>query len=204
MTNRPHRARLPSGASFRGPLEGLMERNLAEHACYLQRGTPGMVVRETDDLLIADSGMDNDSFNFVGAARFTEENALDRIAVTIAGLEVLERPFAWRVGPASTPPGLAGLLTAAGLPATETEPAMYLWLAGEPASSAPGTAGIAGQSGPAGQSGAAGQSDVGNRVSGKREAAQHDEIADRGGQRGNDRTRDKCRVDARARKERAH
>ncbi|MFY9890514.1 MAG: hypothetical protein WAK71_19510, partial [Streptosporangiaceae bacterium] len=125
MTNRPHRARLPSGASFGGPLEGLMERNLAEHACYLQRGTPGMVVRETDDLLIADSGLDNDSFNFVGAARFTAENALDRIAVTIAGLEVLERPFAWRVGPASTPPGLAGLLTAAGRPATETEPAMY-------------------------------------------------------------------------------
>ncbi len=114
MTNRPHRARLPSGASFRGPLEGPMERNLAEHACYLQRGTPGMVVRETDDLLIADSGLDNDSFNFIGAARFTAENALGRIAVTIAGLEALERPFAWRVGPASTPAGLAGLLTAAG------------------------------------------------------------------------------------------
>ena len=116
MTDRPHQARLPPGSRVSATLELPMELNLAEHVCYLQRDTPGMIVRETADLLIADSGLDNDSFNFVGMARFTAANALDRIAAAITGLEALQRPFAWRVGPASTPPGLSGLLAAAGLP----------------------------------------------------------------------------------------
>ena len=130
MTDRPDQAPLPAGAGVSATLELPMELNLAEHVCYLQRDTPGMIVRETADLLIADSGLDNDSFNFVGAARFTTASALDRIAVTIAGLEALERPFAWRVGPASTPSGLSGLLAAAGLPAIGTEPAMWRPLPG--------------------------------------------------------------------------
>jgi ribosomal protein S18 acetylase RimI-like enzyme len=115
-----------------GQLDGLerrMEHNIAEHACYLERGMPGMSVREHADLLIADSGFDDDTFNFVGAATFTPRTAAARIAETLQELAHTGRPFAWRVGPASTPANLSQLLTAAGLPSTAVEPAMWARLA---------------------------------------------------------------------------
>jgi len=102
-----------------------MEQNLAEHSSHLHRGTPGMSVQQTADLLIADCGLDDDSVNFVGAARFTAATARARIAETIAAVEATGRPFAWRVGPTSTPANLRALLADAGLPATEVEPAMW-------------------------------------------------------------------------------
>nr|WP_197682804.1 hypothetical protein [Jiangella sp. DSM 45060] len=42
-----------------------MERNLAEHACHLHRSMTGATVTEAGDLWIADSGMDDDTFNIV-------------------------------------------------------------------------------------------------------------------------------------------
>jgi GNAT superfamily N-acetyltransferase len=117
---------------MRGQLAGLelrMEQNLAEHACYLHRGMPGMTVRQEADLLIADSGLDDDTFNFVGSATFTPATAAARISEAMRELAPTGRPFAWRVGPASTPVNLSGLLTAAGLPPTAVEPAMWARLA---------------------------------------------------------------------------
>ena len=115
-----------------GQLAGLdlrLEHNLAEHACYLHRGMPGMTVRQRADLLIADSGLDDDTFNFVGAATFIPAAAEARISETLQELARTGRPFAWRVGPASTPANLCRLLTAAGLPPTAVEPAMWVRLA---------------------------------------------------------------------------
>jgi GNAT superfamily N-acetyltransferase len=102
-----------------------MERNLDEHASYLHQGMPGMTVRRAPDLLIVDSGLDDDTFNFVGSAAFTSATAADRITETRRELTPTGRPFAWRVGPASTPANLSALLTVAGLPATVVEPAMW-------------------------------------------------------------------------------
>jgi GNAT superfamily N-acetyltransferase len=116
-----------------GQLAGLelrVEENLVEHACHLQRGMPGMTVRRHADLLIADSGLDDDTFNFIGAATFTPASAASRIDQTIRELAGTARPFAWRVGPGSTPANLPSLLAAAGLPPTQVEPAMWARLAG--------------------------------------------------------------------------
>jgi GNAT superfamily N-acetyltransferase len=116
------------GTAVGGQLAGLalkMERNLAEHASYLHHGMPGMTVRQKSDLLIADSGLDDDTFNFVGSAAFASPTAADRITETMRELTPTGRPFAWRVGPASTPANLTALLTAAGLSATAIEPAMW-------------------------------------------------------------------------------
>ena len=110
-----------------------MECNLAEHASYLHRGMPGMTVLQSTDLLIADSGLHDDTFNFIGSAAFTSATAADRIAETERQLTPTGRPFAWRVGPASTPANLGALLTAAGLPATSVEPAMWARLGRLPA-----------------------------------------------------------------------
>jgi GNAT superfamily N-acetyltransferase len=109
-----------------------LELNLAEHACHLHRLTPGMTVNQAPDLLIADSGLDDDTFNFVGAARFTAGTASARLAETVAELSATGRQFAWRVGPASTPHDLAALLTAAGMPPVDAEPAMWRYLADLP------------------------------------------------------------------------
>ncbi|MFC7327911.1 GNAT family N-acetyltransferase [Marinactinospora rubrisoli] len=102
-----------------------VEQNLAEHACHLHRHLTGAAVTETDDLLVADSGLHDDTFNIVAAARFTVGTAPARIAETVRTLTATGRPFSWWVGPASTPPDLAARLTAAGLPATEHETAMW-------------------------------------------------------------------------------
>ncbi|WP_211245921.1 GNAT family N-acetyltransferase [Actinomadura oligospora] len=102
-----------------------MEQNLAEHACHLHRHTPGMTVADTGDLVIADSGLDDDTFNIVAIARFTPDTADARIADTIRTLSARRRPFSWWVGPASTPPDLPARLTAAGLEVSEQEVAMW-------------------------------------------------------------------------------
>ncbi|MFF4160654.1 hypothetical protein [Streptomyces sp. NPDC001678] len=103
-----------------------MERNLAEHACHLHRSMNGAAVTEAGDLLVADSGLDDDTFNVVAAARFTVTNATARITETArTPARTGRRRFSWWVGPASTPPDLTTLLTAAGLPASERETAMW-------------------------------------------------------------------------------
>ncbi len=102
-----------------------MEQNLAEHACHLHRRMERSTVTETDDLLIADSGLDDDTFNIVAAARFTADTAPARVEETLRALAATGRPFSWWVGPASTPPDLASLLTGAGLEASETEAGMW-------------------------------------------------------------------------------
>ncbi|HUQ56076.1 GNAT family N-acetyltransferase [Lentzea sp.] len=106
-----------------------MEQNLAEHACHLHRQLDDATVAETDDLLIADSGLDDDTFNIVVAARFTPSNVTTRIAETVRAVMATGRPFSWWVGPASTPADLGLRLVDAGPRAAETEAAMWLDLA---------------------------------------------------------------------------
>lgn len=109
-----------------------MERNLAEHACHLHRSMTGATVTEAGDLLIADSGLDDDTFNIVAAARFTAGDATARITETARALSRTGRRFSWWVGPASTPGDLTTRLTAAGLPASEHETAMWAELDDSP------------------------------------------------------------------------
>ncbi|MFF2120697.1 GNAT family N-acetyltransferase [Kitasatospora sp. NPDC058184] len=103
-----------------------MEQNLAEHACHLHRHLEHATVTETADLVVADSGLDDDTFNIVAAARFTADTAPSRIAETVRTLTGTGRPFSWWVSPATTPPDLPALLSAAGLQASETETGMCL------------------------------------------------------------------------------
>jgi GNAT superfamily N-acetyltransferase len=114
--------RFPAGLRHR------LEQNLAVHASWLHQNTPGMAVRRGGGLLIADSGVDDDTFNFVGAAALTIENAPDRVREVTAEVAATGRAFTWRVGPGSAPAGLSDLLARAGLPPTETEPAMWVSL----------------------------------------------------------------------------
>ncbi|MEV0674965.1 GNAT family N-acetyltransferase [Actinosynnema sp. NPDC050436] len=102
-----------------------MERNLAEHACHLHRELAGASVTETDDLLVADSGLPDDTFNIVAAARFAPGTAPTRTTEVVRSLAATGRPFSWWVGPSSAPGDLADHLRAAGLEASETETGMW-------------------------------------------------------------------------------
>jgi GNAT superfamily N-acetyltransferase len=117
-----------------------MESNLAEHACQLHRQLAGATVTAMTDLTIADSGLDDDTFNIVAGASFTPDNVSDRIADTVRVLRATGRAFSWHVGPASTPADLAGRLASAGLPATERESGMWAELPA--AAGRPGVTGL--------------------------------------------------------------
>ncbi|MFE6775188.1 GNAT family N-acetyltransferase [Streptomyces sp. NPDC057702] len=105
-----------------------MEDNLTAHACFPHRDLPGGAVTQAPDLTIADSGLPDDTFNIVTAARFDPAHAARRIDETTATLARTGRPFSWWVGPLATPDDLSQRLSAAGLPPSERETAMWATL----------------------------------------------------------------------------
>lgn len=115
-----------------------MEQNLAEHACHLHRDLADATVIQAGDLRIADSGLDDDTFNIVAAARFTPQTAHRRIAETLTLLDATGRTFSWWVGAVSTPTDLSGRLAAAGLRASEQESAMWAPIGPTPPAPLPG------------------------------------------------------------------
>lgn len=97
-----------------------MEDNCASHAGHLLGGAeePGT------DVVIADSGLADETFNLVCRARFAVEEAPDRVDGVLATVAATGRPFSWWVGPTSRPANLDALLRGRGLEASETEEAM--------------------------------------------------------------------------------
>ncbi|HEX9553390.1 MAG TPA: hypothetical protein VF983_09305 [Streptosporangiaceae bacterium] len=73
----------PATDTGEGDLLARMDLNLAEHACHLHRQLPGATVLQADDLVIADSGLDDDTFNIVARARFATQAAQRRITETL-------------------------------------------------------------------------------------------------------------------------
>jgi ribosomal protein S18 acetylase RimI-like enzyme len=111
-----------------------MDGNLAEHAGHLHRQAPGMAVRDSPELFVADSGLADDTFNIVARARLGAADPDARIAAALGTLAP-GRPYCWWVGPASNPADLSARLVAAGLPETGREAAMVADL--DPAPPAP-------------------------------------------------------------------
>ena len=106
-------------------LQRAIEDNLAEHFCHLHRHLASATITQTDDLLIADSGLDDDTFNIIAGTRFAPETAAERIAQTTGFVEHTLRPFSWWVGPATSPDNLGKLLIEAHWNASETETGMW-------------------------------------------------------------------------------
>jgi ribosomal protein S18 acetylase RimI-like enzyme len=115
------------------------DANLAVHAGWAQRRTPGMRVLDDDALVLVDSGLPCDTFNVICRARLTDGAAAARVGDAVAYFATVGRPFSWWVGPADRPAngGLGALLEAAGLVRAEGEVAMAADLGtlrpGEPA-----------------------------------------------------------------------
>jgi GNAT superfamily N-acetyltransferase len=102
------------------------DQNLVVHATWAVERTPGMASRVSSHLVIADSGLACDTFNFVCRARLDPGTAPDSAAAAVAYFQERRRPFSWWVGPADRPDDLGKLLEALGLERAETELAMAL------------------------------------------------------------------------------
>jgi ribosomal protein S18 acetylase RimI-like enzyme len=112
-----------------GSLAESADENFAVHVRHAASGTKGMRVVDGDGLLMVDSGLACDTFNFVCRARLEPGAAPRRAREAIEWFARARRPFSWWVGPADRPPTLGRLLEAAGLERAETELAMAADLA---------------------------------------------------------------------------
>lgn len=109
-----------------------MENNCASHASHLHPSVAEARVLTTDDLVIADSGLSDDTFNLVCRARFTEQTARTRVDEVIAMATAVKRPFSWWMAPTSTPADLGTILRERGVSESETEEVMVAALVDVP------------------------------------------------------------------------
>jgi ribosomal protein S18 acetylase RimI-like enzyme len=104
--------------------------NFVAHASWLQRRHAGMTVFDEPHLVVVDSGLPCDTFNFVCRARLDSDRARDRARWALAYFQNAQRPFSWWVGPSDRPSDLHDVLSAVGLVPSETELAMAADLSG--------------------------------------------------------------------------
>jgi ribosomal protein S18 acetylase RimI-like enzyme len=113
-----------SGTPTHHDIAGAADANFVVHATWVARHTPGMTVLEDTALVLVDSGLPCDTFNFVCRSRLGHDDVGPRASATIARFASVGRPFSWWVGPADTPNELGERLVAAGLKESERELAM--------------------------------------------------------------------------------
>ena len=112
-----------------GALADAADANFVVHTSWVPERVPGMRVTIEPQIVLVDSGLACDTFNFICRARFTDEEATKQIRRALAFFRGVERPFSWWVGPADQPFNLGDLLMEAGLQRAETELAMAADLA---------------------------------------------------------------------------
>ncbi len=108
------------------------DENLVTHAGWVQQRVAGMRFIDERGLVLVDSGLPCDTYNFVLRARLRREDAAGRIREAIQYFREAGRPFSWWVGPTDEPRKLGDLLVAAGLSRDEGELAMAADLADLP------------------------------------------------------------------------
>jgi ribosomal protein S18 acetylase RimI-like enzyme len=98
------------------------------HVTWALERTAGMMARVRPDLVLADSGLPCDTFNFVCRARLDDATAREGAREAVSYFARVQRPFSWWVGPADQPQGLGTVLEGLGLERAETELPMALSL----------------------------------------------------------------------------
>jgi ribosomal protein S18 acetylase RimI-like enzyme len=102
------------------------DENFVVHASWIPRQQPDARVIDRDDLVVVDSGLECDTFNFVCRARLAPATVGQRVRDAIGHFRTVDRPFSWWVGPADRPGDLGDALVDAGLERAETELAMSI------------------------------------------------------------------------------
>jgi hypothetical protein len=107
-------------------LPAAADENLAVHATAVTARVAGAYVSVEQDLVLADSGLACDTFNFVCRARLTPSTAARRAAQAVSHFRAAGRPFSWWLGPGYSPDSLSQILRDQGLFEAESEVAMAL------------------------------------------------------------------------------
>jgi ribosomal protein S18 acetylase RimI-like enzyme len=107
-------------------------RNLAAAVSQFHRRTPGAVLDAAPDLVFADSGIADPTFNAVVFTRPDPSGLAERIERAVTRMAQTGRPFTWWADPEAPPGGLGRRLLAAGLTQAETLPLMALRLTPPP------------------------------------------------------------------------
>jgi ribosomal protein S18 acetylase RimI-like enzyme len=94
------------------------------HVTWALERTAGMWCRRSPTLVVGDSGLGCDTFNFICRARFAPDEARPAAEAAVAYFTDVGRPFSWWVGPADRPAELGAALEAIGLERAESELAM--------------------------------------------------------------------------------
>lgn len=107
-----------------------VDRNLVSHASHLHGALPGGRVERVAGAVVADSGLDHDTYNLVCGAGWTPERTAGGVRAVLGAVAGRGRPFSWWVPDDGR--GLSAALEAAGLPAGERETAMRARVADVP------------------------------------------------------------------------
>jgi len=100
------------------------DENFVVHATWAAGRTTGMSCRVSERLVLADSGLACDTFNFVCRARLEAPAAPEAAASAVAYFAERRRPFSWWLGPGDRPSELGAVLETLGLERAESELAM--------------------------------------------------------------------------------
>jgi GNAT superfamily N-acetyltransferase len=100
--------------------------NLVVHATYAARHRPDARIVVGKDLVLVDSGLPSDTFNFICRSRLHTATAETRIGEALAFFQRSAHPFSWWLTPGHSPRHLPQLLEQAGLEPAESEWAMAL------------------------------------------------------------------------------
>jgi ribosomal protein S18 acetylase RimI-like enzyme len=108
------------------------DANFVVHVTWAAARTAGMLARVDAKLVLADSGLPCDTYNFICRARLTLASAGRAAAEAVGYFAGVGRPFSWWVGPADQPGELGAVLEGLGLERAETELAMAMPLGALP------------------------------------------------------------------------
>lgn len=106
----------------------MLENNMHLHMTYFAGKAPNVELIPANDVTVVRSAINDDMFNYVLSARFTEHNAAARIEHVIRLFQEHSRPFSWWVGESDTPISLKDELSRHGLIFKEQDVGMILEL----------------------------------------------------------------------------
>ncbi|MCL1470799.1 GNAT family N-acetyltransferase [Argonema antarcticum] len=103
-----------------------IEFNMFGHKSYFARHLSTMEVIDKPDMLLIDSRLPSDTFNYVCRANFPESEVDSRIDFALNYFQQRQLPIAWWIGPNSQPANLAEHLEKHGLKRVEQAAGMAL------------------------------------------------------------------------------
>lgn len=102
-----------------------MEANMHLHMTYFAKYVPTMEIVFEPDVTVVRSQIEDDTFNYVLSAHFTEKNARDRIRHVHSLFQRAHLPFSWWVAQTDSPADLADALQQEGFALKEKNVGMY-------------------------------------------------------------------------------